>query len=937
MSSLVKVNGTSRSSTSSDSPARSEYALTFSDPGATEKDKVGGKGCNLGFLTQARFPVPPGFTVTTAAYVRFMDLSGLKPKILALVGAINYDNADDVEAKAATAREMVMQTLMPLELTSEITSHYAQLTGDDGDPFVAVRSSGTAEDLAEASFAGLHDTLLDIRGPEALIDAVRTCWASLWSARAVAYRHRNNFAHADVDLAVVVQRMVAAAAAGVLFTGNPMTAATDEMVINASWGLGEAVVSGIVNPDSFVLKDVGYSLRIRDRTLGDKTHTIRRHPSGDQSTGQGTITEDTPTALREAYSLTDDQALKLARLGQRVQEHYGGFPQDIEWALEGDNDLYLLQSRPITGVDFSWDADLEEWQMFPEIDGTTWTRSLADENWTGAISPLMYSVRAFSWAQGHECAAGVWGDPALQEKRYWKFHRATAYFNCDLERDVVRNTIPPMLRPGLLANLPVPWREEVSAATFSWFGYAKLYARVETLRPQLYKGFELQKNKWYGKFATEGKGIPRSELSSLSDTALRFYVNRQLDIEDEYTRDMWTWFFINARDMLTLLSLMLQMWYDPEDKTAFQAVLTGTPRASETMKANHMLWEMSQRIYKSPILSAAFFAHQDAAFFEACAESDDGRTFLEYYQGFLALYGQRGMPDRDIYFKRRWEDPSIDYRSLQAMLKTPDAPDPQIKEHETNERREAFVDKVFAKMQRSTLGLFKVELFKVVLAWCIEFVIVRDDERNFLDHCTLSIRWGFMEVGRRLAEYGVFESDDDVWFLSKQELYRLWDSRKMTPLVRAKIDARRRDFVRMMERETPLPPYIVDNKAADLDADPSAFEGAGIFKGIGTAKGDVTATARVVRQLKDIGRVREGDILVVNSTDPGWTPVFHIISGIVLETGGILSHGSCLAREYGLPAVQLARAMQFIPDGATVTVNGDAGTVHLAEEDVVIE
>ncbi|CAK7221703.1 hypothetical protein SEUCBS140593_004656 [Sporothrix eucalyptigena] len=928
--SLVKVNGANGSPNSHSS----DYALTFSDAGATDKAKVGGKGCNLGLLTQARFPVPPGFTVTTAAYSRFMDLSGLKAKILSLVGAINYDNADDVESKSAAARGMIIQTPMPMELTSEITSKYAKLAAGGADPFVAVRSSGTAEDLADTSFAGLHDTLLDIRGPEALIDAVRTCWASLWSARAVAYRQRNGFNHSEVDLAVVIQRMVAAAAAGVLFTGNPMTAATDEMVINASWGLGEAVVSGLVNPDCFVLKDVGYSLRIRDRILGDKTHTVRRNPAGQTVNGQGTITEDTPAAMQAAFSMTDAQVLKLSRLGQRVQEHYDGFPQDIEWALEGE-DVFLLQSRPITGVEFSWDADLEEWQMFPEIDGTTWTRSLADENWTGAISPLMYSVRAFSWAQGHECAAGLWGDPALQEKRYWKFHRATAYFNCDLERDVVRSTIPPMLRPGLLANLPVPWRDEVQAATFSWFGYAKLYARVETVRPQLYKGFDLQKNKWYGKFATEGKGIPRKDLPDLSDTALRSYVNRQLDIEDEYTRDMWTWFFINARDMLTLLGLMLHHWYEPKDNTAFQAVLTGTPRASETMKANHMLWAMSQRIHKSESLTAAFNKYQDDAFFEACKKFNDGRAFLEYYQSFLELYGQRGMPDRDIYFKRRWEDPSIDYRSLQAMLKTPDAPDPQVKEHETNAKREAFVDVVTAKMQRSVLGLFKVELFKVVLAWCVEFVIVRDDERNFLDHCTLSIRWGFMEIGRRLTEYGVFKSDDDVWFLSKQELYRLWDTRTMTPLLRAKIDARRRDFIKMMERVSPLPSYIVDNRAADLDSEATA-DGSGAFKGIGTAKGEITATARVVRQLKDIGRVREGEILVVNSTDPGWTPVFHIIAGLVLETGGILSHGSCLAREYGLPAVQLANAMQHISDGATVTVNGDAGTVRLIETNGIV-
>ncbi len=894
------------------------FALSFSEPGSADKAHVGGKGCNLGLLTQANFPVPPGFTITTAAYSQFMDFSGLKPKILAIVGKIDYNNADDVEEKSSLVREMVMQTPMPLELTSEITSHYAQL----GDSlFVAVRSSGTAEDLAEASFAGLHDTLLDIRGPEALIDAVRECWSSLWSGRAISYRKRHNFDHASVDIGVVIQRMVTSDASGVMFTGNPMTTATDEIVINSSWGLGEAVVSGIVNPDTFVLKD-NDTLHVLEETLGQKEHIVRRHPV----LNQGTITEPTPDAQRGSFSLTKAQLIKLVRLGQRVQDHYGGFPQDIEWALEGDR-FYLLQSRPITGVEFSWDADLEEWQMFPEINGTTWTRSLADENWTGAISPLMYSVRGYSWAQGHECAAEVWGDPSLQHKRYWKFHKATVYFNCDLERDVVQNTIPPALRPGLLANLPVPWRQEVAEAKFSWLGYLKLYARVEALRPQLFKGFDLQKNKWYKKFSTEGKGIPRDQLGEFSDRDLRRYVNHQLDVEDEYTRDMWTWFFINARDMLTLLSLMLQQWYDPEDRTAFQAILTGTPRASETMKANHMLWKMSQMVYKSPVLLKNFREFQDAAFFESCRDSEEGRRFMEYYQSFLELYGQRGMPDRDIYFKRRCEDPSIDYRALQAMLKTPNAPNPETKEHEINERREAFADKVIAKIQRSTLGLFKAELFKVVLDWCVEFVLVRDDERNFLDHCTLSIRWGFVEVGKRLVNHGLFQSEDDVWFLSKQELYRLWDSKTMTPLMRAKIEARRRDFVRMMEREKPLPPYLVDNKAADLDADQNATDG--VYRGIGTAKGTVTATARVVRQLKDIGRVKEGDILVVNSTDPGWTPVFHIISGLVLETGGILSHGSCLAREYGLPAVQLANAMQLVVNSSAVTVNGDAGTVTL--------
>jgi phosphoenolpyruvate synthase/pyruvate phosphate dikinase len=327
-----------------------------------------------------------------------MNHTRLNDRILPIVDEVNYDDADDLEAKTAKIRSLVMETPLASEMNASITKHYNSL-GDS--VYVAVRSSGTAEDLAEASFAGLHDTLLDIRGPEEVIDAIRECWASLWSARAVSYRNRNGFKHADVELAVVIQRMVSSEASGVLFTGNPLTTATDEVLINSSWGLGEAVVSGIITPDNFILK-MADILRVREKVLGAKELQIRR----DSTKSQGTITESNSEAAQAQFSLTDEQALKLARLGLRVQEHYDGFPQDIEWGFE-DGKFYLLQSRPITGVEFSWDADVDDWQMFPEQDNTTFTRSLADENWTGAISPLMYSWRGYSWAQGHEVSDSV--------------------------------------------------------------------------------------------------------------------------------------------------------------------------------------------------------------------------------------------------------------------------------------------------------------------------------------------------------------------------------------------------------------------------------------------------------------------------------------------------------------------------------------------------
>lgn len=897
-----------------------EYIVRFDAAEASDKSVVGGKGANLGRLVRSGFPVPPGFCLTTSAYTEFIATAGLEGDIAALLADADYSDADDVEMRTAKVRDLIFNAAVPSAIVDALSIAYRGL-GDDA--YVAVRSSGTAEDLAEASFAGLHDTLLDIRGPQAVLDAVRACWASLWTGRATAYRFNNGFDHAQARLSVVIQEMIESDASGVMFTANPLTTATDEVMIDSSWGLGEAVVQGIVTPDQYLVRSD--DLKVREKTLGTKELRIRRVPGS----GSGTVTEDVPQSDRTRFTLTDAQVGELAQLGLRVQDYYGGFPQDIEWALR-DNRFHLLQSRPVTGVEFSWDADCEDWQTLPEQDGVVWTRALADENWTGAISPLMYSWRAPSWVAGHEPATEHWGFTELRNQRFWKFHKATAYFNCNLERDIITKTIPPAFRAGLMANIPARWRDGVAVQSFNWIDYLKMYARVEALQPQLYKGFATLDGKWRTRHSTEGKGLSDAERRKLSDRALKRYIDHQTDLEDEYNHDLWTWFFINARDVLTLLSVLVRAWYGDEDPMAFQALLTGVPEKSETMKANHMLWEMSQMIRDSADLRAAFDQNMNGAFFTACETFSDGQAFLDYYRGFIDLYGQRGQPDRDIYFPRRCEDPSIDYAALASMLSTAESIDPEVKERENNAVREAFADQVIEKIRRAPFGAIKAEIFKAVYAWSIRFVIARDNERNFLDHTTLSIRLGFLEIARRLVERGIFASIDDVWFLTRLELCAVLDSgQPLTALTRAKITGRRRDFERMLNREVDQPKYLINGAAADLDTAEDAEDG--VLRGIGTAKGVVTATAKVVKKLADVGKVAEGDILVVNSTDPGWTPVFHIISGIVLETGGILAHGSCLAREYGLPAVQIPSAMRLIPDGATITINGDHGSVKIVD------
>ena len=303
---------------------------------------AGGKGASLGKLIGAGFPVPGGFVVSTHAYAAFLAANDLQPYINGILDGLDCGNLEQVERKTARIRDRIAAGDFPEPVADAIRVAYRAL---GHNLFVAVRSSGTAEDLAGTSFAGQHDTWLDIRGDQALLNAVRRCWASMWTGRAVAYRHGRGFGEEELSIAVVVQIMVEADVSGVMFIGNPMNARADEIVVNASWGLGDAVVSGLVNPDDYIL-DAKTGMP-KARRLGDKALTIRR---SDPPEGR-TVKEPTDPALRQRLTLTDRQLKELAALGVSVTSYYEGVPQDVEWALSGGR-FHLLQCRPVTGVDF---------------------------------------------------------------------------------------------------------------------------------------------------------------------------------------------------------------------------------------------------------------------------------------------------------------------------------------------------------------------------------------------------------------------------------------------------------------------------------------------------------------------------------------------------------------------------------------------------------
>ncbi|GHO65480.1 hypothetical protein KSC_043720 [Ktedonobacter sp. SOSP1-52] len=310
------------------------FILPFTAIDATMLPSVGGKAANLGQLVKASLPVPQGFCITTAAYLRVSGDANLEGTLSRLAATASGES-EVLEACAAAMRAALLATPIPADIVRDITAAY-ELLGKGESIAVAVRSSANAEDLPFASFAGQQDTYLNVVGVDAVLTAVKHCWASLWTNRAVSYRASNGIDHRTVRLAVVVQRMVEAHVAGVLFTANPLTGRRRQAVINASPGLGEAVVSGAVNPDQFVI-DVNTGEMI-ERCLGDKQFMLQATPGGGLQRVE--LTERGPC-------LSDGQIADLARLGARVETYYGA-PQDIEWAIDATNQLWLTQARPIT-------------------------------------------------------------------------------------------------------------------------------------------------------------------------------------------------------------------------------------------------------------------------------------------------------------------------------------------------------------------------------------------------------------------------------------------------------------------------------------------------------------------------------------------------------------------------------------------------------------
>lgn len=898
--------------------------IWFKDSLGTELPEVGGKGANLGRLTAAGFDVPPGFVVGTAAYITHME--NLRETISNELASVSFDDAVNLDTCTAKIRELITDASMPTQVAQGIAQAYKQM----GDKlYVAVRSSGTSEDLEGASFAGLHDTYLDIRGEEDVIDAVKRCWASMWSARATFYRNSQGFDHFSSSIAVVVQAMVESEVSGVMFTGNPLNAATDQLMINASWGLGEAVVSGIVTPDEIIVRH--RDLKILNKTLGSKAVRIVRN----QETGRGIVEQQVETENQERFCMTDAQFSELAALGRRIQKTYGEFPQDIEWAYQ-NGQFYVLQARPVTGVEFSWDADItgsvqgnDDGIEFDEI----WSRNFPEEMWTGAISPLMFSWRCWGLNQCHSVGVRAFGYPELDytTRRLWIYNKGVSYHNCKADLEMIKLAVPPQLRPAMLEKIPVAWHEEALNAPFDWDRYMNMFQTVEKNRP------DMGLNWWRvirddfinnAKYRDDTKPLSKEELATFSDYDLKQYIAKVVRLEVASYDPPWNGLLWYMREALGWINWMLENWYDGDRTNLFMALVTGTRKPTITTIENHRVWQLADLIYKSPELTSLLEMYPDARFFDYVEQCVDGPAFKKLHDEHMRLGGHRGHPDRDIEFDRRADNPAVDVALFKGLMGTPD---PLVQEETMRAKLEDNIEHVYQNLMAQDNGLMKSQAFRFLIDFAHNSLEFRDNEREVMDWSTYAIKLGYEEIMRRCEQRGLLSDAHDGYFLTQEELYDVLAGKANMPLSKAKIAARKKNFDLINRKVVHPPKYLQAGLPANVDA--AAEHGEGVLTGKTTSTGKVTGTARVVRELSQIGTVKKGEILIVHATDPGWTPVFMLITGIVLETGGLISHGALLAREYGLPGVQIPGALELIPDGATITLDGDSGMVIIHDED----
>ncbi len=851
---------------------------------ASHVARIGPKAASLCTLRHLGLRVPACFFVTTRAFREHLTTHDLPPRMAVLQERLDT-RPQDAPGVLEEIRRLILEPSPADHLREQIAAAYAKL----GAVTVSVRSSATAEDLPGHSFAGQYETILGVTSLEGCLDAIKKCWASLWTDRAFEYRRRNGIDHRQVEMAVIVQRQIEPDAAGVAFTLDPVTGSRSRIVIESCPGLGEALVSGRVQPDRILLQKKSLAV-IRQNLVADRP------------------------------SLGRKSARRLGRYVRRVERRLGG-PQDVEWAIRGGK-LWFLQTRPITAIppEKSWE------------DRQVWTNLNLGEVAPEVMTPLTFSVIRLLAEPLFAPVFRLFGADA-REHPPAGLVAGRLYFNINTLVAAARPFISPARLSGMnnifggeqakrfeLGEYDI-CEEDVPDLGFSWPRYILSWPRIirdlVAHRPSRNEAF-------------------KTSLKVRNDALARFAAAAATT--KELTRMVTQTLFENTKDFE-----LLYLWPGSVASVVFQRAcrkwlgdvagalgfrLLTAPGGMADTEAGLDLWRLAALAHEDKQTETALL--DDSAWGPIrprLAPTDHGRRFLGAWDRFMTTHGQHCHSELEFFSPRWAETPDYILGLLQGYLRAIDRANPLAKQQQLAEERRRLTEQCRRKLRNPV----KRRLFDWSLRGTQQLTRDRENWKNDVVRLFAGFRRIFLELGERLRQQGILTEREDIFFLEVAEV---------DPVVqgRADFDVRQRVAQRRAEYEwnkAQKPPSVVVGRYdPQKHVAPVINTNLRVLKGIAVSPGVATGKARVILRTEDGQHVEPGEILVAPVTNPAWTPYFLPAAGVVMDMGGVLSHGAIIAREYGVPAVvNVGPASRIIRTGQLLRVDGDRGTVTILDDE----
>ncbi|MFD9466565.1 rifamycin-inactivating phosphotransferase [Streptomyces sp. NPDC060027] len=860
-----------------------QYVLDLQEVDETQVAVVGGKGAHLGALSRIEgVRVPGGFCVTTDAFRRIMAEAPSIDDLLDQLSRLTPDDREAVRTLSARIRRTIEGIAVPGDLAAAVTSALAQF-GERAA--CAVRSSATAEDLPTASFAGQQDTYLNVVGPTAILQHVSRCWASLFTERAVTYRRRNGIDHRTVHMAVVVQLMVLPQASGILFTADPVTGNRKVATVDAGFGLGEALVSGLVNPDVFKVRDG----EVVDKTIAAKQRAVHALPTG------GTREVAVDARQQRQPALTDAQVVRLVQLGRRIEAHFGR-PQDIEWCLVDDG-FQIVQSRPITTLFPIPEAGDQENHVYVSVGH--------QQMMTDPMRPLGFSMwQLTAMVPMHEAAGRLFVDvtrrlasPASRAGLLDVMGRGDPLVRDALETVLDRDDFVPSLpdaRPGgpSASGAPVPIETDPAIVT-------ELIERSRTSVTALERDIRTKTGPALFDFLLEAfdehkrvLGDPLSMQAIMAGMEATWWLN---DTLQEGLGEK------NAADTLTLSA--------PDNVTSEMGLA---------------LLDVADVIRPQSEVVAFLQGVEDEGFLDELAKLAGGTEARDAIEAYLDRYGMRCVGEIDITRPRWRERPTTLVPVILDNVRNFE-PGAAERRFERGRRKARMKEQeVLSRLRALPDGDRKADETKRMIDRVRTFIGYREYPKYGIVSRYFVYKQALMDEAERLVKAGVLREKDDAFYLTFQELHDVVRSHQVDD----QLVQQRKEAFRSYHALT-LPRVLTSDGEAVTGAYRRDDVPAGALIGLPVSAGTVEGRARVILDMAEAD-LEAGDILVTTFTDPSWSPLFVAVAGLVTEVGGLMTHGAVIAREYGLPAVVgVDQATRLIRDGQRIRVHGTDGYVEI--------